>query len=135
MKNLCCFFVMAFFAVGGNFSANGMPGNEEGNTNKAKAEPCVTCTEDDEELRPVFGKVTNTSGNPLYQATVKLLSDDGTTLLESTTTDSRGNYCFTNIAMGPYQLEVSKTGYVTSNQNICVTAAAQTEIDVELADD
>ncbi len=155
MKHACYLFTAVFIVLSFHSSVNGMPGQELGNaiekqffilnltSNADNLTYQVPLKQQEEQGAGLLAPIANDriinldldGGNPIYQVTVKLLSDDGTTLLESNTTDSRGNFCFANIAMGPYQLEVSKTGYVTSNQSICVAVTGQAEVDVELADD
>lgn len=53
----------------------------------------------------------------LQGATVKLLASDGSTVLQTTTTDSSGNYSF-SVNAGNYYVSVSKTNFTTSTSNL-----------------
>jgi hypothetical protein len=69
----------------------------------------------------ISGKVTNaSSGAALSGATVS-----GT--LGTKTTDTSGNYSFTNVANGTYTLTASKSGYLSRNFTVTVSGAAVTQ--------
>ncbi|MBY6036635.1 carboxypeptidase regulatory-like domain-containing protein [Fictibacillus nanhaiensis] len=59
------------------------------------------------------------NGQPVNRATVRLLS--GATEIAVTQTDEFGDYNFSNIPSGSYNLEISKDNYNTSNSPIVVT--------------
>jgi hypothetical protein len=50
-------------------------------------------------------KYANEAGTPLTNSTVELWDEDGNNLLETTTTDTEGNYEFVGIIPGNYQLK------------------------------
>jgi len=58
----------------------------------------------------VSGKVVDEDGNPIKDATVKLLDAEGN-VLETTTTDSDGEYKFEDLDYGTYKLQMSAPGY------------------------
>ncbi|QMU30007.1 TonB-dependent receptor [Adhaeribacter radiodurans] len=68
----------------------------------------------------VYGKNTNT---PLSGATVKIVNTS-----KVSTTDNFGVYIFTNLADGPYELQISYLGYEQSRAKVVVTKAAPAKV-------
>ncbi|WP_233507519.1 TonB-dependent receptor [Adhaeribacter pallidiroseus] len=73
----------------------------------------------------VYGKNTNT---PLSGATVKLLHTP-----KVSTTDNFGVYIFTDLADGPYELQISYLGYEQSRASVEVNQAAPAKVVTHLA--
>ncbi|MEK6850961.1 MAG: carboxypeptidase regulatory-like domain-containing protein, partial [Candidatus Thermoplasmatota archaeon] len=68
----------------------------------------------------VAGTVTGPSGDPVAGASVRLL--DGTTEVDSTTTDANGQYDFADVPPGTYTVRVTATGYDAESQDVTVVA-------------
>lgn len=71
------------------------------------------------------GVETSHDGAPAVAGvTVDLLAADGTTILETTTTDANGKYLFSNLALGTYEVKfVAPTGYKFTTQGVGGNAA------------
>jgi phosphatidylinositol-3-phosphatase len=75
----------------------------------------------------ISGRVTNISnGIPLSGAIITFSGG-------STTSDSNGNYSFSNVAAGTYNFTVTRTGYVHQSQNATVASGAATTLNFGLA--
>ena len=59
----------------------------------------------------VHGAVTDSSNSPLIAATVKLQVLSDSTISQTVTTDSKGEYHFYVVASGNYQLRISFVGF------------------------
>jgi len=66
------------------------------------------------------GTVTTTKTEPIPGATVSLLNTNYTTQ-----TNNQGNFTFKNVPAGKYVLRVSSVAYAAVNQNITISAQAQ----------
>jgi hypothetical protein len=64
----------------------------------------------------VTGQVADTSGAALPGATVKMI-ETSKGVSHDTTSDAAGRYTLTHLPVGPYRLEVSKTGFKTYAQS------------------
>ena len=63
-------------------------------------------------LGSISGQVTDTSTESSIQgATVDLFTDSGETFVDTTTTNSDGNYFFSDLDLGTYTVEASAAGY------------------------
>src|SRR5579872_3617367 len=80
----------------------------------------------------IQGVVRDASGSPVQGAEVKATqTDTGTVRTASTAAD--GNYVLSNLAIGPWRLEVSKAGFTTYVQTgIVLQVATNPTIDVAL---
>lgn len=90
----------------------------------------VSCGEEEEDDGNVSikGKVTDEAGNPVAEANVKIhLTED-----QSITSNSDGEFHFSNLAAGNYQLTVSASGYRTYVDTITVWPGKVTHADVVL---
>mgnify|MGYP004442121955 FL=1 len=82
----------------------------------------------------IKGRITDKSGEPMMQATVRLLRPDST-FVSGTTSDVDGNYKFQGIRAGKYILETSYVGYEPSTQNITVASDKTLKVDpIEMAE-
>lgn len=68
------------------------------------------------ELGTITGTVKDVADNPISSATIKLFNAGATTVLETATTNSNGEYTISEIATGTYDIEASKSGY-DNNKN------------------
>jgi hypothetical protein len=57
----------------------------------------------------VIGSVIDNNGNPIQNATVKLMQ--GETLIQITQTDQKGDYLFSSVKPGTYKVKAEKEGY------------------------
>jgi hypothetical protein len=73
------------------------------------------------------------NGNPLEGARVVLSMDDKAYL--ATVSDRKGNYSFTNVAPGDYELLISKNGYVGQSIDVSVSPLVETVHDATLERD
>jgi hypothetical protein len=63
----------------------------------------------------VTGEVTDPTGAPIAEATVKMVETEKGVSHE-TKTDANGRYTLPNLPVGPYRLESSMTGFKTYTQ-------------------
>lgn len=75
----------------------------------------------------ISGVVTNTSNQPIDQASISLPS-----LSAQTTTNAQGNFQFNAIPPGNYVITASKAGYVSTSSSISVGAGSVTNVDLTL---
>jgi acid phosphatase len=75
----------------------------------------------------ISGKITNISNGISLSGAI--ISFNG----GSTTSDSNGNYSFSNVAAGTYSLAVTRTGYVHQTQSATVVSGAATSLNFGLA--
>ena len=81
----------------------------------------------------VTGVVSDSSGAMVTGAEVQIKNTD-TNAVRTTTTNDRGEYSFPNLPIGPYSLQVSKTGYKTYVQSgIVLQVNTNPSINVALA--
>jgi len=80
----------------------------------------------------ITGTVTDPSGAPMAGAQVRVRdTSKGTT--RTVTTDSQGLYAFTNLPVGPYQIEVTSSGFKTHVQSgIVLEVGNSARVDVSL---
>jgi hypothetical protein len=75
----------------------------------------------------ITGKVTNSTGNPIPDATVSAQALTGS---GSASTDANGNYTITGLAIDSYKVTASATGFVSANQNPITVAVNTVTADV-----
>lgn len=68
----------------------------------------------------VLGRVTDGIGNPVAQATVTLVREDGAA--QATTSGQSGGFQFQGVAPGTYTLRAQRDGYAVREQRITVRA-------------
>ncbi len=68
----------------------------------------------------VRGRVKDNLGEPLVEATVKLLSARDSSFVKGTTADSRGRYSIPDVKPGRYIVQCTYIGYNPSNANVTV---------------
>lgn len=84
------------------------------------------------ETGQISGKVTDPNGAAVAQATVTAKSV-GTGAMRDTTTDSDGNYIFTNLQVGLYDVTVKVSGFADNTQRAQVTVGGKLTLDVPLS--
>ncbi|MBV9507985.1 MAG: carboxypeptidase regulatory-like domain-containing protein, partial [Acidobacteriia bacterium] len=78
------------------------------------------------------GTVTDSSGSAVPAAEVKVTQTD-TGSVRTVATDQGGGYVLTNLPIGPYRMEVTKTGFTTYIQTgIVLQVATNPTIDVQM---
>lgn len=80
----------------------------------------------------VKGLVKDADGEPLPQATVKLLSPADSSFVKGLKTTSAGTFSFSDVKAGRYILETSYLGYVSSFLNITVKDATLSVPEIKL---
>jgi len=68
----------------------------------------------------VRGKVTDTSGDPMPQATVRLLKASDSTFVAGVKTNVSGGYAISGVRTGTYVIEAKYLGYNTAKENVKV---------------
>ena len=71
------------------------------------------------------GKVVDESGEPMYQASVRLLAPADSSRVKSVATTDAGSFTIGNVADGKYILEVTYIGYEKYLKNIVVKGKNQ----------
>ena len=71
----------------------------------------------------ITGKIIDESGEPLIQASVRLLTPKDSTQVKSSVTDINGRYTLSAVSKGNYILEASYVGYNPDCQNVTVADA------------
>lgn len=66
------------------------------------------------------GTVTDASGEPLLQASVRLLASADSTLVKGAVTNNNGRFVLENIKAGKYIVEASYVGYTAGYQNVSI---------------
>lgn len=79
------------------------------------------------QAQSIKGKIKASNGNAIEAATISILNTDKTTVA-----DKQGDFSFTNIAVGTYQLSISSIGYATQLKEVKVPSNQVTEIVVTL---
>src|SRR5215210_4549433 len=80
----------------------------------------------------VLGTVTDTTGSAVPGATVTL-KNTATGITVTAQTDENGNYQFSNVKIGPYQVTAESSGFSKGLvENIQVTVNARQRVDVAL---
>lgn len=67
----------------------------------------------------VLGRVTDGVGNPVAQATVTLVAEDGAAS-QATTSGASGGFQFQGVAPGTYTLRAAREGFAVREQRITV---------------
>ena len=80
----------------------------------------------------IAGKIlyTNATGTGIAGVTVNLTQ--GGSVINSTVTDANGNYSFTDISPGGYDVNASKTGFWDNSTTVTVSAGVTTEVNMML---
>jgi iron complex outermembrane recepter protein len=81
----------------------------------------------DTQAQSIKGKIKSANGNPIEAASIHILNTD-----KSTITDKEGNFNFTNLNVGYYQLNFSSVGFASQLKNVEVSAKQATEITITL---
>jgi hypothetical protein len=80
----------------------------------------------------IQGSIQDPSGSAVPRAVVKATQTE-TGAVRTTTSDTDGTYVLTNLAIGPYRLEISKPGFSTYIQTgIVLQIESQSTVDVSL---
>lgn len=69
----------------------------------------------------ISGSVTDSEGEPLPRASVRLLTPKDSTQIKGTVSDDAGRYMIRNVNKGSYLLEISYVGYNADYLNVSVT--------------
>jgi len=77
----------------------------------------------------IKGKIKASNGNSIEAATVSILNTDKVTIA-----GKQGDFSFTNIAPGTYQLGISSIGFATQLKNVSVAPNKATEINITLTE-
>lgn len=82
------------------------------------------CTFENRPLGTISGLVADATDRtlPIPDATIKIIKDGETDVLESVTSDVNGNYSI-SLEDGDYTIIVSAPGYISFTTDVCVTAA------------
>src|SRR4030095_9896385 len=81
----------------------------------------------------ILGTVTDQNGAVIAGAKITV-KNTSTGLERSTTTDDAGNYTVPELPVGPYEVRVEQTGFVTRLiQNVTVEVASERRVDVNLS--
>ena len=81
----------------------------------------------------ILGTVSDMSGGAIAEAAVQV-KNTGTGLVQSTTTDAAGRFTLSDLPVGAYEVEATKTGFSTLvHRGITLTVGAQTVVDFSLA--
>jgi iron complex outermembrane receptor protein len=79
------------------------------------------------QAQSIKGKIIAANGNAIEAATVSILNTEKTTI-----TDKEGDFSFTNIASGNYQISISYVGFATQLKEINVATNKITELKITL---
>ncbi len=71
----------------------------------------------------ITGKIIDETGEPLIQASVRLLTPKDSAQVKSAVTDVNGRYTLSAVSKGSYILEASYVGYNPDCQNVTVADA------------
>ncbi len=82
------------------------------NNNKPSTEMSLKHSDDDDDA-PILGKSVNINGEPLMSANVALSLSGSPFVLQTTTTNSVGEYVFDDVDNNTYDVQISKTNYQT----------------------
>ena len=77
----------------------------------------------------IKGKIQNTTGVGIEAATISILNTDKTTIA-----GKDGDFSFTSIAPGNYQLTISSIGFATQLKNVSVAPNNATEVNITLTE-
>lgn len=68
----------------------------------------------------LFGRITDAAGEPLIQASVRLLSAKDSTVVKGVVTNESGRFSIANVNTGKYIVEASYVGYTTQTRDVAV---------------
>ncbi len=68
----------------------------------------------------ITGTINDEAGEPLIEATVRLLSQRDSSFIKGTTTDVNGRFTLKGVSKGRYIVQSTYIGYGTDNQNVVV---------------
>ena len=81
----------------------------------------------------ILGTVTDPNGAVVSGAKISV-KNTSTGLERSTTTDEAGNYTVPELPIGPYEVRIEQTGFVTSTvSNVIVEVASDRRVDAKLS--
>ena len=107
-------------------SLNNNPSQSSGSpinvTVQASAIPLLKDGDDDDDPEPMFeitGNVSDGFGNPI-EASVELSENPGNNLINSTLTNSNGDFIFNNVMTGSYNIVVFVDGSVLDTINVTI---------------
>jgi hypothetical protein len=75
---------------------------------------------------------STTDGTGISSVTVNLSLNSAGTVIASTTTDSNGDYTFTNLSPGEYTLTASKIRFWSNSMCVTVNAGETSMVDLKL---
>ncbi len=81
------------------------------------------------QAQTIKGKIKAANGNPIEAASISILNTDKTTI-----TDKEGNFSFTNLSVGNYQLSFSSVGFAAQLKSVDVSSKQATEITITLTE-
>lgn len=81
------------------------------------------------QAQSIKGKISSSAGHAIEAATISILNTD-----KSTLADKEGNFSFSNINTGTYQLSISSVGYATQLKEVSVLTNKTTEISITLSE-
>lgn len=88
---------------------------------------CALCFYIFNYAQTIKGKIKASNGNPVEAATITILNTDKTTV-----SDNQGNFSFTNLTAGSYQLSFSAVGFAAQFKSAVVSVNEATEINITL---
>ncbi len=71
----------------------------------------------------VTGKVTDAAGEPLIEATVRLLAAKDSAFIKGASTNVKGTFSFRNVSAGSYIVQISYIGFDNATADVKVAAA------------
>ena len=81
------------------------------------------------QAQSIKGKIQNAKGAGIEAATISILNTDKTTVA-----GKQGDFSFTNMKPGTYQLSITSIGFATQLKNVLVAANKATEINITLSE-
>lgn len=81
------------------------------------------------QAQSIKGKITATNGKTIQSATINILNTDKITIA-----NTQGDFSFTNITPGTYQLSISSIGFATQLKEVKVASSQTTEISITLTE-
>src|ERR1041385_541620 len=93
---------------------------------------CIAIAQSLGNAGTITGTVTDPSGAAVPKASVTILNRV-TDYHQSTTTDDKGAFRFTNIPPNPYHLEASVAGFAAFSQDVEVRGAVPIDVPIKLA--
>src|ERR1017187_9407793 len=89
---------------------------------------CITAQQSDNVVGKISGRIIDSiSGQAIDYATISLLKQEDSKVVNGTTSDEKGVFKLTNVADGTYKMMVYFIGYKTGfKNNIVISNASQT---------